>query len=90
MLDLKFHVILHVSPVQLSLPSTMHIVSGFDHVYVAAQLHFHWGTVEVPGSEHTVDNIHFPAEVRGTVRVRGWIYGYISNIYYTQSLEIYQ
>ncbi|XP_062340596.1 carbonic anhydrase 14 isoform X1 [Osmerus eperlanus] len=48
---------------QLSLPSTMHIVSGFDHVYLAAQLHFHWGTVEVPGSEHTVDNIHFPAEI---------------------------
>ncbi|XP_077099453.1 carbonic anhydrase 14 [Siphateles boraxobius] len=48
---------------QLSLPSSMRIVRGFDHVYVAAQLHFHWGTTEVPGSEHTVDNVHFPAEI---------------------------
>ncbi|XP_051539296.1 carbonic anhydrase 14 isoform X2 [Myxocyprinus asiaticus] len=48
---------------QLSLPNSMHIVRGFDHVYVAAQLHFHWGTKEVPGSEHTIDNIHFPAEI---------------------------
>lgn len=49
--------------VQLSLPSNMRIMRGFDHVYVAAQLHFHWGTKEVPGSEHTIDNVHFPAEV---------------------------
>ncbi|XP_071373100.1 carbonic anhydrase 9 [Centroberyx affinis] len=48
---------------QLILPSTMRIVTGFDTVYHAAQLHFHWGTVEVPGSEHTVDNVHFPAEI---------------------------
>lgn len=48
---------------QLSLPKTMRIVTGFDRPYVAAQLHFHWGTVEVPGSEHTIDNIHFPAEI---------------------------
>ncbi|KAK7126221.1 hypothetical protein R3I93_021567 [Phoxinus phoxinus] len=48
---------------QLSLPSSMRIVRGFDHEYVAAQLHFHWGTTEVPGSEHTVDNVHFPAEI---------------------------
>ncbi|XP_056089216.1 carbonic anhydrase 9 [Rhinichthys klamathensis goyatoka] len=41
----------------------MRIVTGFEHVYVAAQLHFHWGTTAVPGSEHTVDNIHFPAEI---------------------------
>lgn len=50
-------------PVKLSLPSSMRIVRGFDQVYVAAQLHFHWGTTEVPGSEHTIDNVHFPAEV---------------------------
>ncbi|XP_051972246.1 carbonic anhydrase 14 isoform X2 [Xyrauchen texanus] len=48
---------------QLSLPNSMHIVRGFNHVYVAAQLHFHWGTKEVPGSEHTIDNVHFPAEI---------------------------
>ncbi|KAI5614244.1 carbonic anhydrase 14 isoform X2 [Silurus asotus] len=48
---------------QLQLPKTMRIVKGFDQVYVAAQLHFHWGTTEVPGSEHTIDNVHFPAEI---------------------------
>ncbi|KAK1800537.1 hypothetical protein P4O66_005757 [Electrophorus voltai] len=48
---------------QLSLPNTMRIVKGFDQVYLAAQLHFHWGTIAVPGSEHTIDNIHFPAEI---------------------------
>ncbi|KAI4890709.1 hypothetical protein NFI96_011538 [Prochilodus magdalenae] len=49
--------------VQLSLPNTMRIKKGFDQVYLAAQLHFHWGTIEVPGSEHTIDNVHFPAEI---------------------------
>ncbi|KAF5901918.1 carbonic anhydrase 14-like, partial [Clarias magur] len=48
---------------QLQLPNTMQIVKGFDEVYLAAQLHFHWGTIEVPGSEHTIDNVHFPAEL---------------------------
>lgn len=49
--------------VQLQLPNTMRIVEGFDQIYLAAQLHFHWGNTEVPGSEHTIDNVHFPAEV---------------------------
>lgn len=48
---------------QLSLPNTMRIVSGFDNTFLAAQLHFHWGTKEDPGSEHTIDNVHFPAEI---------------------------
>ncbi|XP_010887861.2 carbonic anhydrase 2 [Esox lucius] len=48
---------------ELILPSTMRIVTGFDHEFRAAQLHFHWGTPEVPGSEHTIDNVHFPAEI---------------------------
>lgn len=48
---------------KLSLPSSMRIVKGFDEIYLAAQLHFHWGTIEVPGSEHTIDNVHFPAEI---------------------------
>ncbi|KAG9263511.1 carbonic anhydrase 14-like [Astyanax mexicanus] len=48
---------------QLSLPSSMRILKGFDEIYLAAQLHFHWGTIEVPGSEHTIDNVHFPAEI---------------------------
>ncbi|KAK3522038.1 hypothetical protein QTP70_022461 [Hemibagrus guttatus] len=48
---------------QLQLPNTMRIVKGFDEIYYAAQLHFHWGNTEVPGSEHTIDNVHFPAEI---------------------------
>ncbi|KAJ8338890.1 hypothetical protein SKAU_G00356760 [Synaphobranchus kaupii] len=48
---------------QLNLPDTMRIVSGFDNIFLAAQLHFHWGTIEAPGSEHTIDNVHFPAEI---------------------------
>ncbi|XP_042565335.1 carbonic anhydrase 14 isoform X1 [Clupea harengus] len=48
---------------QLSLPGSMRVVSGFDRIYHAAQLHFHWGSVEEPGSEHTIDNVHFPAEI---------------------------
>ncbi|MBN3310855.1 CAH9 anhydrase, partial [Amia calva] len=48
---------------QLSLPNTLRIVRGFDTVFIAAQLHFHWGTKEDPGSEHTIDNVHFPAEI---------------------------
>ncbi|KAJ8287321.1 hypothetical protein GJAV_G00050210 [Gymnothorax javanicus] len=48
---------------QLSLPSSMRIVRGFDTVFLAAQLHFHWGTKEDPGSEHTIDSVHFPAEI---------------------------
>lgn len=61
--DSKMHAFYVLLSVQLSLPSSMRIMRGFDHVYVAAQLHFHWGTTEVPGSEHTIDNVHFPAEV---------------------------
>lgn len=49
--------------VQLQLPNTMRIVQGFEQIYLAAQLHFHWGNTKVPGSEHTIDNIHLPAEV---------------------------
>ncbi|KAG5834162.1 hypothetical protein ANANG_G00258490 [Anguilla anguilla] len=48
---------------QLNLPDTMRIVSGFDNTFLAAQLHFHWGTKEDPGSEHTIDSVHFPAEI---------------------------
>ncbi|KAK2823580.1 hypothetical protein Q7C36_020180 [Tachysurus vachellii] len=48
---------------QLQLPNTMRIVQGFEQIYLAAQLHFHWGNTKVPGSEHTIDNIHFPAEI---------------------------
>ncbi|XP_028829915.1 carbonic anhydrase 9 [Denticeps clupeoides] len=47
----------------LKLPGSMRIVHGFDEVFIADHLHFHWGTIEEPGSEHTIDTIHFPAEI---------------------------
>ena len=32
--------------------------------YIFAQLHFHWGTTDSEGSEHTVDGHEYPLEVR--------------------------
>lgn len=34
-------------------------------VYIAEQMHFHWGgaSSEISGSEHTIDGIRFVAEV---------------------------
>lgn len=60
----EIHVAFFCPLVQLQLPNTMRIVKGFDQVFLAAQLHFHWGNTAVPGSEHTIDKVHFPAEVR--------------------------
>lgn len=50
------------STVQLSLPSKMYI-SGLPHHYIAAQLHFHWGSANKPGAEHTLDGEQAVAEV---------------------------
>lgn len=50
------------STVQLSLPSKMYM-SGLLHHYVAAQLHFHWGSANKPGAEHTLDGEQAVAEV---------------------------
>lgn len=62
---LKFSLFL-VSPVQISLPSTMRITKGLPHIYTAVQMHLHWGgwDLEASGSEHTVDGIRYMAEVR--------------------------
>ncbi|XP_067841147.1 carbonic anhydrase 14 isoform X2 [Heptranchias perlo] len=49
--------------VKLSLPDSMSISSGFSQKYVAAQLHFHWGSGTIPGSEHTVDGTQYSAEM---------------------------
>lgn len=38
-------------------------VSGLPHRYVAAQLHFHWGSANKPGAEHTMDGEQAMAEV---------------------------
>ncbi|KAK2834461.1 hypothetical protein Q7C36_015162 [Tachysurus vachellii] len=49
--------------VQLSLPSRMHL-AGLPYQYSAAQLHFHWGSSNMPaGSEHTVNGKQFAAEM---------------------------
>ena len=37
---------------------------GLDGRYYAAQFHFHWGSNDSVGSEHIVDGINYPAEVR--------------------------
>ncbi|XP_072428377.1 carbonic anhydrase 9 isoform X2 [Chiloscyllium punctatum] len=49
--------------VQLSLPDSMSISGGFTQKYLASQLHFHWGSENIPGSEHTVDGTQYAAEV---------------------------
>lgn len=54
--------------VQLSLPSKMYI-SGLPHHYIAAQLHFHWGSANKPGAEHTLDGEQAVAEVNIAIRV---------------------
>ncbi|KAL4641968.1 carbonic anhydrase 12 [Arapaima gigas] len=48
--------------VKLSLPSRMRI-SGLPRRYSATQLHFHWGSPTVPGSEHTINGKRFAAEM---------------------------
>ncbi|XP_069865542.1 carbonic anhydrase 9 [Dipodomys merriami] len=49
--------------VQLSLPQGLTMALGPGREYRALQLHLHWGTSDRPGSEHTVDGHHFPAEI---------------------------
>ncbi|XP_051898145.1 carbonic anhydrase 14 [Pristis pectinata] len=49
--------------VKLTLPDSMSISSGFSQKYLAAQLHFHWGSVSSSGSEHTVDGTRYAAEM---------------------------
>lgn len=34
-----------------------------DGKYVFSQLHFHWGSTDTEGSEHTVDGQHYPLEM---------------------------
>ena len=35
------------------------------------QLHFHWGSENNAGSEHTIDNKHYAMEVRGATLTAG-------------------
>ncbi|XP_054296693.1 carbonic anhydrase 6 isoform X4 [Pongo pygmaeus] len=51
--------------VQISLPSTMRMTAADGTVYIAQQMHFHWGgaSSEISGSEHTVDGIRHVIEI---------------------------
>ncbi|XP_010214663.1 PREDICTED: carbonic anhydrase 9-like, partial [Tinamus guttatus] len=49
--------------VVLELPELLAIAGGYAQQYKAVQLHLHWGSPSGPGSEHTVNNHCFPAEI---------------------------
>uniref|UniRef100_A0A6I8QPZ5 Carbonic anhydrase n=1 Tax=Xenopus tropicalis TaxID=8364 RepID=A0A6I8QPZ5_XENTR len=50
--------------VQVDLPTQAHISGGgLSGVYKAKQLHFHWGSAGVAGSEHTVDGERYLMEL---------------------------
>ncbi|XP_072269734.1 carbonic anhydrase 9 [Pyxicephalus adspersus] len=49
--------------VVLQLPDSLQITGGLANTYRAAQLHFHWGSLSSPGSEHTVNGKKFPGEI---------------------------
>ena len=59
-LDSKFY----SKSVQVNLRSNMEVSGGgLPGIYKAAQFHFHWGTHNNRGSEHTIDSKHYPMEV---------------------------
>ncbi|KAK1340532.1 hypothetical protein QTO34_019102 [Cnephaeus nilssonii] len=51
--------------VQISLPPTMRMTTTEGTEYVALQMHFHWGgaSLEISGSEHTIDGFRYVAEI---------------------------
>nr|XP_010591709.1 carbonic anhydrase 6 [Loxodonta africana] len=51
--------------VQIKLPSTMRLAASDDTEYIAEQMHFHWGggSLEMSGSEHTIDGRRFLIEI---------------------------
>ncbi|XP_064219785.1 carbonic anhydrase 6 isoform X1 [Aotus nancymaae] len=51
--------------VQISLPNTTRITDANGTVYIAQQMHFHWGgaSSDISGSEHTVDGIRHVIEI---------------------------
>ena len=42
--------------------------SGLPAYYDLAQFHFHWGSVNLVGSEHKIDGHAYPIEVRARIR----------------------
>uniref|UniRef100_G1LB40 Carbonic anhydrase n=2 Tax=Ailuropoda melanoleuca TaxID=9646 RepID=G1LB40_AILME len=61
----EFPMINNGHTVQISLPPTMRMTATDGTVYIAEQMHFHWGgaSSEISGSEHTIDGIRFVAEI---------------------------
>ena len=41
---------------------------GLSDTFLAAQFHFHWGSIDTQGSEHTLNGKQFPLEVRNSFR----------------------
>lgn len=60
----KFAVILVT--VQIDLTGKLMTISGggVSDIYRAKQFHFHWGSEDKRGSEHDINDNHFPMEVR--------------------------
>ncbi|XP_006873180.1 PREDICTED: carbonic anhydrase 6 [Chrysochloris asiatica] len=51
--------------VQIQLPPTMHMTTRDGQVYIAEQMHFHWGggSSDMSGSEHTIDGSRSMIEI---------------------------
>uniref|UniRef100_A0A8C5M0G9 Carbonic anhydrase n=1 Tax=Leptobrachium leishanense TaxID=445787 RepID=A0A8C5M0G9_9ANUR len=49
--------------VVLDLPDSLLVFEGLPQTFRAAQLHFHWGSTDSPGSEHTVNGQRFRGEI---------------------------
>ncbi|XP_072024772.1 carbonic anhydrase 7-like isoform X2 [Amphiura filiformis] len=50
--------------VQVDLTGNYYIEGGpLKSTYQAAQFHFHWGSIDSQGSEHTLNGKHYPAEM---------------------------
>lgn len=52
--------------VQIDLTGKLMTISGggVSDIYRAKQFHFHWGSEDKRGSEHDINDNHFPMEVR--------------------------
>ncbi|XP_037355524.1 carbonic anhydrase 6 [Talpa occidentalis] len=51
--------------VQITLPHSMSMTAPDGTNYIAEQMHFHWGgaSLEISGSEHTIDGMRYVAEI---------------------------
>ncbi|KAL1777145.1 carbonic anhydrase 6 [Sigmodon hispidus] len=63
--ELEFPMTNNGHTVQITLPNTMYFTDSNGDVYIAEQMHFHWGggSSGVSGSEHTIDGIRRAIEI---------------------------